>query len=1261
MVRLREVPRTAAFAWSPGATSPLLATGTKAGAVDADFSNETQLELWNLDLGNPESGVELQPVGSISADSRFHDIAWSQPQDDHDGGIIAGALESGALDLWDAKKLQTDSGNSYISRISKHTGAIKALQFNPFRHELLATSGAKGELYVTDLNNASNSYRLGTSSLRADDFEALDWNKKVPHILVTGSSGGFATVWDVKSKRESLTLNNSGRKAVSAIAWDPEVPTKLATATSNDQDPVILLWDLRNSNAPERKLQLHDQGILSLAWSIQDPRLLLSCGKDNRTICWNARTGEAFGEFPIVTNWTFQTSWNPRHPSLLATASFDGKIGVQTIQSTNKDVSKAAASEAAALDGADFFAKAPSQPQGAEFSLPVAPKWLERPVSATFGFGGKLVKVGPVDEKSRLSKVTITTFVADSAIGQASQKFEDVLQKGDIAGFCDSKIEEAETEEEKADWTVIETLISGSRKNLIGYLGFAKDTNVEAQSGTEEKDAAAPADEASFFDDADTGDNFLSNLAATKGAKTNNPFKIFTGAETDADRKITKALMLGDFDQALEVCLKEERLSDAFMIAICGGQKCIDKAQAAYFKRQSDGPNYMRLLASVVGKNLWDVVYNADIKNWKEVMATLCTFADEKEFPDLCEALGDRLEESIPSSADQSTIRKDASFCYLAGSKLQKVIKNWIQQLQEHEAADLKDGEGQSAYSIHAKALQDLIEKVTIFRQVTNFKDADLSKPSGWELEPLYAKYIEYSDVLASQGQLSIAERYLDLLPSAYSAAESAKSRVKQATAKRSATASAQKQAATSGATTRQRVAPTYPSAQPSTASAPVAAANPYAPIGAPTPASQNPGARQGYGPPGYPAPQQTGYQPPGYPTGPSPGLYSGGYQTPYSAVQPPPRATNQSPLPPPAATSKNLSSWNDIPEIAPKPISRRATPSVVTAPVANSYGSQVVGPPPPITAPYSLQQRATPPLPPPPKAGAARVTSPPTGVPSQNNSRPSSAALNPYSPSTSSFPAVSQPTIPRGPSPYQPPPAGGPSSSRYAPAPGSQPATLPGRGPPSGARPIAPPPTSSSYAPSPYGPTTISPAGPTSVATPPPTSAYPPPPPKTQSFQPPPPGPPPSVRSKAGPVQLPSPQASESRPGTAGSQKPDGSNQKHPKGDRSHIPASSQPLFEILNTEMNRVKAKAPSQFRPHVLDTEKRLNILFDHLNNEDLLKADTIDELGGLAQALQQRQYDQAQAIFTSVMTMKTDEGSDWMVGVKRLIQLSRATPV
>lgn len=71
MVRLREIPRTAAFAWAPGASSQLLVTGTRAGAVDDSFSDETKLELWNLNLDDQDQGLELQPLASINTDSRY--------------------------------------------------------------------------------------------------------------------------------------------------------------------------------------------------------------------------------------------------------------------------------------------------------------------------------------------------------------------------------------------------------------------------------------------------------------------------------------------------------------------------------------------------------------------------------------------------------------------------------------------------------------------------------------------------------------------------------------------------------------------------------------------------------------------------------------------------------------------------------------------------------------------------------------------------------------------------------------------------------------------------------------------------------------------------------------------------------------------------------------------------------------------------------------------------------------------------------------
>ncbi|ORY18771.1 hypothetical protein BCR34DRAFT_472886 [Clohesyomyces aquaticus] len=1246
MVRLREIPRTATFAWSLGPSPPLIATGTKAGAVDADFSNDTTLELWELDLDNPDQGVELQPVATINADSRFNDIAWSQPSPQYPRGIIAGALDSGALVLWDAEKLRSGASDALISQIDKHTGPIQAIQFNPFRPHILASAGAKGELYVHDLDDQSKSFRLGKAGANPDEYTTLDWNKKVAHILATGSSGGFVTVWDVKGKKENLTLNNFGRKSVSAVSWDPDVPTRLVTAIPTDQNPLVLVWDLRNSNAPERTLSAHDQGVLSLSWCSQDSDILLSCGKDNRTIAWNPHTGESLGEFPVVTNWTFQTRFNPMNPNILATASFDGKIAVQTLQNTGSggDPMK---STSQALDGEDFFSKTHVEPQGASFTLPKPPKWLKRRAGVSFGFGGKLVRFGVVDSKS---KITISTFAIDSEIGSASEEFDKALERGDLTAICESKISKSTTEEEKADWTVIETLISDNpRRKLVDYLGFADTTTEDSvEDSKEEAEATETAGDdegASFFDKSEAGGSFLSDLASSKGAKTNNPFQMYTGSETEADKKITRALMLGAFDAALEISLKENRMSDAFMIAICGGEKCIEKAQAAYFKKQSDGPNYMRLLASVVGKNLWDVVYNADLKDWKEVMATICTFADASEFPDLCEALGDRLEESI--SGEAGSYRKDASFCYLAGSKLEKVVVNWAQELQESEAAGVEQSTNDTSFAVHARSLQDFIEKVTVFRKVTDFKDAERQKDSNWKLSPLYAKYVEYAEVAAAHGQLSIAEKYLDLLPEKYPAADVARNRIKQATRKaapKAAPAATQRQPQATAAQRTSRVVPTY---QPlGNAPAPVQqqTASPYAPLAnplvgqaaAPTYPAQN--VRDPYRPAGYQ---------PSQPPIPGPG-YGGYQQQQHHPIAPPPRNFSSSPSVPPAAKRNDITPWNDTPDFGPpKPSSRRGTPSLQNAinspfPGQQNYAAPPQGPPQPgMSPPIS---RPTPPPPPKgPPQGPMRTFSPTTAT-IQNDGRPSSSAASQYAPpQPSAFAPPQPPVIPRGTSPYNPPPSAGPPSNRYAPAPGVQP-SAPGGG-------MAPPPRQIAPPPNPYASGSYTPQA--SQASPPQSSAPPP-----GFARPPPQGPPRGGPPPGGPPQG-GPPKPDSRPGTAQSQKSAPSVSKHPAGDRTHIPASSRPIYEILNADMQRVKTRAPSQYKQHVADTEKRLNILFDHLNNEDLLKPDTIEEMKELAGHLQARQYDEAIALFTDLMTNKTDEGSNWMVGVKRLIQFSKST--
>jgi protein transport protein SEC31 len=98
--------------------------------------------------------------------------------------------------------------------------------------------------------------------------------------------------------------------------------------------------------------------------------------------------------------------------------------------------------------------------------------------------------------------------------------------------------------------------------------------------------------------------------------------------------------------------------------------------------------------------------------------------------------------------------------------------------------------------------------------------------------------------------------------------------------------------------------------------------------------------------------------------------------------------------------------------------------------------------------------------------------------------------------------------------------------------------------------------------------------------------------------------------------------------------------------------------IYQILSSEMSRVKARAPSSYKAQVNDTEKRLDILYDHLNNEDLLKPDTVAQIVELSQALEAKDFARAGEIQMEVHRDKVDECGNWMVGVKRLVGMCKA---
>ncbi|KAG9080130.1 protein transport protein S31, partial [Ceratobasidium sp. 370] len=416
-------------------------------------------------------------IGVVTTSARFNRLAWGYVNPDRPEGVIAAGLESGQLELWDPAQIthETDVSSARLLQNSTHTGPVRALHFNPLQHSLLASGGTSSELYIWDLKNPATPYTPGARSQRLDGVSSLAWNAQVAHILASSSPSGYTVVWDLRGKREVVALQYGGssggpggagigggagglggaglRRGMSDVAWHPDNATRLITASEDDTSPVIMLWDLRNVRAPEKILSGHERGVLSLSWSTWDPDLLLSCGKDNRTICWNPTSGEIVGQLPPSANWSFQTSWNPRNPGLFATANYDGTIAVHSIQSTSSSSASPTPARAPAnpndvFDPANFADTNDAQNLGASLSLEKAPKWLKVPVGARFGFGGRLVEVhnSTGDEEKKERKVVIKRIVGEEGvIKRAKELIEAEKTEGGMKAFVEERAKAAES------------------------------------------------------------------------------------------------------------------------------------------------------------------------------------------------------------------------------------------------------------------------------------------------------------------------------------------------------------------------------------------------------------------------------------------------------------------------------------------------------------------------------------------------------------------------------------------------------------------------------------------------------------------------------------------------------------------------------------------------------------------------------------------------------------------------------------------------
>ena len=580
-------------------------------------------------------------------------------------------------------------------------GGVSTLKFNPHadsRH-LLATGTSSGHVWMMDCtspeNGVTNVYSPGGEGTKSQGGEItrVSWNSQVSHILASSSANGTVVVWDIRQKKPWCELRVEANCPVSDMAWNPTQGLHMMTASEGGAGH-LRLWDLRASTSmPLTTLEGHVGGVLSMDWCPHDETLLVSCGNDNRTLLWDLYSLQPIAEVPnedvaaaAAANSNADSSsmfggglsssqqkrndvqWSPLRRGVISTCSFNRKIQAHSVV-------------------------------GLATKCGRPPKWMSPGSGVSCGFGGVVVSI---ETQQQQKVVKIDTIVEHPELVEASEKFESEFAATDCITYCHTMAERAEDDYESQVWSFMQIMFeTDAREQLLNYLGFDPEKINQAAMEFNE-DGSNPSDA-----------------------------EPIPAMSKDAEIVVKDALLVGNFEAAVECCFRSGNYADALVLASCGGAELWAKTQAEYFSREAKRRPFLSLVSAVIHGQLTELVGRSDPKKWRETLAVLSTYGQSEEFPSLCAALGDRLKESGDVA--------NASLCYMCALDLGQAVKYWKLTLQD-AGTDLL-------------LLQDFVEKVTVFTQAL-----DCSHDLDDDVSNLFA---DYSKALANQGDLVSAAKYL--------------------------------------------------------------------------------------------------------------------------------------------------------------------------------------------------------------------------------------------------------------------------------------------------------------------------------------------------------------------------------------------------------------------------------------------------------------------------------------------------------------------
>lgn len=760
-----------------------------AGLIAAGLSNATVC-VWDAAsiLRSPKSSDEKHAL-VYSSDSKHQ---FSQAKAIAFNPSVQQLLASGHADgqilVWDLTNPAAVSPRHPANKPASNTssnGEVTALAWNHKVHNILSTSTASGVMNVWDLkqNRQVINIRNPRGRLRCS---SVAWHPDVAtQIIITcdedASTG--AVLWDLRNATAPVqTFSHHSPKGVVSASWSTH-DTDLLLTSSNDMRTAVI--SVSSGEVVVDSPQAADWNF-DVKWSPRVPGLYLASSLEGR----------------LSVNSVLVASSSP------TVSSETANVLAESFGETPGEFQSGMASQSPRT----------TDSQRVVYNVRRPPKWIRRPAAVSFAFGGLTASISA----KQPGVVSINTVErefpkASNAMAKLDPILMDIKSEDPSPAieWCKEQSENARSSKDKLAWDLLSFLFqTDSRRKVVEYLGFKpsqrgvggdnsasvygllhssplavatkstlppgdafgsdqspeKNETSEVNGGMKlegpapwelpENEEEQTSGKGNILDSDDTEPSHLAKEVRDNDKElTENGLDVKGKSREDVDDLVRKLVVVGDFRNAVSICLRVGRTADALLLSSAGGAELWNETQASYLST-ADLPYSMKVVGAVLGaQNSLDGYVNrlADSggDSWKEALAVLLTYSSSDQLGTACTQLGNHLS--------SKGIEIGAIACFLCAYDTGRIVSSWMNMpVKKHNStSEMVDD--------HVHLLGELVQRVRIITAAVLLAQGEREIGIVRALDATTGSILcEFGAMMALQCEYALAVTYLGNLDNSH-------------------------------------------------------------------------------------------------------------------------------------------------------------------------------------------------------------------------------------------------------------------------------------------------------------------------------------------------------------------------------------------------------------------------------------------------------------------------------------------------------------